>query len=213
MANVVEVWPARVHLEQYRRFTRDNGICGKTVRWMAFPSHVPAVMPSSAVTTPSPMPSRSSSGLCPSQGFANPTYTNALALTLLTTMARSGSSKALIIPSSEPGLSKAAEARRLALHTWVLNGNISYTSTGAASRDVPAVKLLYRVIDQAEADRMLESFADGVPDIMLPESEITVILAGLARSNTFLPPAERLFKDWTVALLTKWQDATGPSVI
>ncbi len=139
-------------------------------------------------------------------GDQQPDVFECLGLTLLTMMARTGSSKALVIPTPEPDRDPTAQAGDKALHTWILNGDIQYSSSGAVAQVIPAVKLLYRVIDRAEADKLSESFVDGAPDISLPVSEISAIEAGLNQSNSLLPSNERSFKGWTVGLLTKWRD-------
>ncbi len=125
-----------------------------------------------------------------------------LALTLATTMARSGSSKALVMPILDPEGGHAADDR--ILHAWILNSGIHYSST-EADGIVPATKLLYRVIDRAEADKMLGSFVDDIPEIGLPALDIAAVISELERTNALLPPGERTFKGgWKVGLLTRW---------
>ena len=69
---------------------------------------------------------------------------------------------------------------------------------------MPAVKLLFRVVDRAEATEMLESFDDSL-EVNLLSSDLSALMDELARTNALLPPQERTFKEWTVGLLAKWQ--------
>ncbi len=90
-----------------------------------------------------------------------------------------------------------------AIHVWVLNSSIVYSSSGA-SRRTPAVKLLYRLLPHEEADKMMESLTCDSQEINLPTHGLREVVQYLDRSNVLLPPTERLFKEWKVGLLARW---------
>ncbi|OHE93669.1 hypothetical protein CORC01_11072 [Colletotrichum orchidophilum] len=141
---------------------------------------------------------------------APPTSSECLAATLLATLSRSGSSKSVVVPTfqSSPSLASggADEASPTwpALHLWILNSNITYASSQQHTKRV-AIKVLYKEISQNEADSMLESMTSDVQEVNLPTAAIVAAAEGLKSSTGFLPPSERVFKDWNVGLLDKWE--------
>lgn len=62
------------------------------------------------------------------------------------------------------------------------------------------------MVSQTEADKLLDSMTSDVQDINLPADAISEVLDTLNRSNGFLPPSNRLFKEWKVGLLEKWDE-------
>lgn len=143
-----------------------------------------------------------------------PTSSDCLAASLLATLARSGSSKSVVIPTvplltrspdrgattSERGTSSAGSP----LYIWILNGNVAYSTSERRGSPRPALKLLYRRIPQQEADRFLESFSSDVQEVNFPIEAIEAAARSLDESGLHLPPAERTFKEWKVGLLDKW---------
>jgi hypothetical protein len=95
------------------------------------------------------------------------------------------------------------------LNIWVFNANITFSSTEAPTSPVNAVKVFYRMINQEEANRILESLTSDVQDISLPSEAITTIVELLNTSNSFVPESDRRFKEWTVGLLGKWNGQGG----
>jgi hypothetical protein len=85
----------------------------------------------------------------------------------------------------------------------------SSTESGNQSSPVSAVKVLYRMVSQGEADEMIESMTSDVQEITLPATAVQGVAELLVRSNTFLPANDQKFKEWTVGLLEKWNE-NGP---
>ncbi len=145
--------------------------------------------------------------LCEANKPARPDIEECLSAALIATAARTGSSKALVMPipnDHSGGTAGAAvvEAEARALHVWVLHNSIRYTSTEREGA-VEAIKLLYRVIGLAEAEDMLEKVALDAHEISLPGAAVDAVLGALERSNALLPPAQRKFQQWTVGLLER----------
>lgn len=67
------------------------------------------------------------------------------------------------------------------------------------------MKLLYRSIPREEADRMLEAVTCDAQEINLPAQALCEVVRHLEDSNVVLPPTERMFKEWKVGLLTRWE--------
>jgi hypothetical protein len=91
-----------------------------------------------------------------------------------------------------------------AIHIWVLNSSIVYSSSGTPQR-TPAIKLLYRSLPHEEADRMLEAVTCDSQEVNLPAQALGEVIRHLEESNALLPPTERIFKEWKVGLLTRWE--------
>ncbi|KAJ4290121.1 hypothetical protein N0V88_006628 [Collariella sp. IMI 366227] len=134
---------------------------------------------------------------CPSTSGIVPTIPECLAATLISTMARSGSSKSLITPLGET-ISQESGQQQNAIQIWALNSSIVYSSScgGDDAQPTPAVKLLYRSIPNEEADKMLETISCDSQEINLPAQAIGEVVRHLDGSNVLLPPTERLFKEW-----------------
>ncbi|ETS87496.1 hypothetical protein PFICI_01324 [Pestalotiopsis fici W106-1] len=133
-----------------------------------------------------------------------PTLANCVASMLASTLSRSGCSKSIILPigASSSSLSQSGESL---LHIWLFNGNISFTSSVVESKKpIPAVKVLYRFVTKAEADRLSDSITSDVQEITLPIPAVRGLRHLLERSNQWLPSGDRLFREWTVGLLEKW---------
>lgn len=112
----------------------------------------------------------------------------------------------MVQPKSDPELSvsdQGVEPRSL-LNIWVFNGNITFSSTGELKSPRKAVKVLYRLVSQEEADKMLDSMTSDVQDITLPTDAIDGVMSILANSNSLIPDNDRYFKEWTVGLIEKW---------
>lgn len=92
------------------------------------------------------------------------------------------------------------------IHIWMFNPNIVYSSSAAPAGNTsgtPAIKLLYRLITQEEADKMLEAVTCDSQEINLPLAALGEVIRLLDESNLLLPEPERVFKEWKVALLPK----------
>ena len=138
---------------------------------------------------------------CDSQPLQRtPTSSQCLSAILSASMARSGSSKAIIIPP-QAGLEES-----YTIHMWVLNPSVSYSSSLTNARGL-AMKVLWKRIDPTKALKMLESFTSDVQEVSLPDSTIREI-GGILLSQTrnLLPPPERIFQGWQVSLLQRWEE-------
>ncbi|KAI1490600.1 ubiquitin-conjugating enzyme E2-binding protein [Biscogniauxia mediterranea] len=136
----------------------------------------------------------------------DPSLSHCISALLLATMARSGCSKSIIIParSEDELVSNRPASEKSLLNIWVFNGNITYSSTEEARSPINAVKVLYRMVSQDEADKMLDAMTSDVQDISLPTKAIEMLIELLDKSNGNIPLGERKFKDWGVGLLEKW---------
>ncbi|KAI0161708.1 ubiquitin-conjugating enzyme E2-binding protein [Hypoxylon sp. FL1284] len=138
-----------------------------------------------------------------------PSLDHCFSAMLLATMTRSGCSKSIILPmkvqaqsdQDAPQIDKTSSSQLL--NIWVFNNNITFSSNQLADPTL-AIKVFYRMVSQEEADKMLDSMTSDVQDINLPADAIGEVLDTLNRSNTFLPPSNRWFKEWKVGLLEKW---------
>jgi ubiquitin-protein ligase E3 D len=86
---------------------------------------------------------------------------------------------------------------------WVLNSNIRYASSGRKGVG-SALKVLFRTISRAEAEKLLETPTEATQDISLPQEAIDVVGLALTDSRMLLPAKDRSFKEWRVALLDRW---------
>lgn len=102
------------------------------------------------------------------------------------------------------GESEGQASVQKAIHIWVLNSSIVYSSSGVPQR-TPAIKLLYRQIPREEADKMMEAITCDSQELSLPAHALGEIIQHLDHSNVVLPPTERAFKEWKVGLLTRWE--------
>lgn len=134
---------------------------------------------------------------CKSASKALPGIPECLAATLLSTISRSGSSKSLITPRAD-----AEDTTAPVIRIWVLNSGIVYSSS-AVAQPTPAIKLLYQLISQEEADRLLEGMNCDAQEINLPPKAIGEVIQHLDESNLLLPSKERTLREWKVGLLSK----------
>lgn len=143
---------------------------------------------------------------------AAPTIADCVAATLVATIQRTGSSKSLILPIYElEGRGAASgEGEDKVLQVWVLNSSIVYAASGrSAESQTPvaparAIKLLYKYIPRAEADAILDNLSSDVQEINLPRETIGAVTELLETSTHLLPARDRLFKEWKIGLLERW---------
>ncbi|EGO53454.1 hypothetical protein NEUTE1DRAFT_133837 [Neurospora tetrasperma FGSC 2508] len=150
---------------------------------------------------------------CDSVSNLSPGLEECLAATLISTIARSGSSQSLLLPITETMTTTEEEGvgKDQVVHVWVLNSGIVFTSSAmeatvtrpGAESGIPAIKLLYRLVPREEADRMLDSLTGDAQEVNLPTEAIKEVMERLDRSNCLLPTTERVFKEWKVGLLRR----------
>lgn len=150
---------------------------------------------------------------CDSVSNLSPGLEECLAATLISTTARSGSSRSLLLPITETIATTEEEGvgKDQVVHIWVLNSGIVFTSSAmeatvtrsGAESGIPAMKLLYRLVPREEADRMLDSLTGDAQEVNLPIEAIKEVVERLDRSNCLLPTTERVFKEWKVGLLRR----------
>lgn len=128
-----------------------------------------------------------------------PSSIECLASTLLTAIARSGYAKSVISPHASDGCKASAQA----LHLWVLNSNVVYTSSARQGKTA-AMKVLYRDVAPDEVHRLVESMTSDVQEIKLPMRVIEAAREALDVSNALIPVRERSLKDWSAGLLERW---------
>lgn len=134
---------------------------------------------------------------CNSASRTLPDVSKCLSATITATISRSGSSKSLITP-----IVGTPEKVNQVIHIWVLNSGIVYSSS-AVGECTPAIKLLYQLISQEQADKMLEEITCDAQEINLPATAIDDVIRHLEESNLLLPSSERRLKDWKVGLLKR----------
>lgn len=138
---------------------------------------------------------------CAQEGQAPPTAATCLVAALVAGMARTGSSKALVLP-----MHRRTDMTDSVLLVQMLNGSLSCASSEVADgRAVPAAKVLYRFVGPKEADAMLESVTAEVQEVHLPAAAVAELVAGLDRScGLLLPASGREFRGARVGLLRRW---------
>ncbi|KAI0508593.1 ubiquitin-conjugating enzyme E2-binding protein [Xylaria bambusicola] len=145
-----------------------------------------------------------------------PSLAQCVSAMLIATMARSGCSQSILLPSKHQsnGMLRSPESKdgnqgKDLLNIWVFNANFIFSSTEAPASPINAMKVFYRTVSQEEADKMIESMTLGVQDISLPSEAIAILVDLLQKSNYFVPVSDRRFKDWNVGLLEKWDNEGG----
>ncbi|KAK8083735.1 hypothetical protein PG996_002516 [Apiospora saccharicola] len=145
---------------------------------------------------------------------AQPSLPQCVSAMLMATLSRSACSKTIIIPSTadtgtplQTGTEGEQQQQQKLLHIWLFNQDITFTSTEQRpeQRAVSAVKVFYRFVNQAEADKLVESMVSDVQDITLPAAAATQLREELERSNGYLPKPIRNFNQWKIGLLEKWK--------
>ncbi|KAI1344632.1 ubiquitin-conjugating enzyme E2C-binding protein [Xylariaceae sp. FL0016] len=136
---------------------------------------------------------------------SRPTLPQCFSAMLLATMARSGSSKSVIIPMKTQAQQTARRSPDQALlNIWLFNGNITFSSTSESGSPLGAVKVFYRMVSQVDANEMLDSMTSNVQDILLPPGTIEVVKDKLRVSSHCMPQSDRKFKEWSIGLLERW---------
>lgn len=134
-----------------------------------------------------------------------PTIADCVAATLVATIQRTGSSKSLILPIYELESRSSEESDDKVLQVWVLNSSIVYSASGR--RPARAIKLLYKYIPRKEADAILDNLNSDVQEINLPRETIGAVTELLETSTELLPARDRLFKEYKIGLLERWDPA------
>ncbi|KAK1249192.1 hypothetical protein MKX07_002708 [Trichoderma sp. CBMAI-0711] len=134
-----------------------------------------------------------------------PSSSECLAATLIATISRSGSSKSVVASHAFDTTAEGTRSEQpLSLNLWVLNANIVYTSTMREGRRT-AIKLLYQDIDVEQGNSLVDSMTSGVQEISFPAAAIKTARQVLQESNSLMPVSERLFQQWHVGLLERWE--------
>ncbi|KAL7786178.1 ubiquitin-conjugating enzyme E2-binding protein [Trichoderma ceciliae] len=128
-----------------------------------------------------------------------------LAATLIATISRSGSSKSVVASHTLDADPEGTQSESpQSLHLWVLNANVVYSSTMRKGRRV-AIKVLYQDIDVEQGNKLVDSMTSGVQEISFPAAAIKAARQILQESNSLMPVSERLFQQWHVGLLERWE--------
>ncbi|RDA96052.1 hypothetical protein CP533_5820 [Ophiocordyceps camponoti-saundersi (nom. inval.)] len=127
-----------------------------------------------------------------------PNLVECLAATLLAAISRSACAKSVVAPYA-PDEEKGSRA----LHLWVLNANMVYTSSARQGRRA-AMKMLYREISLEEGHDLVDSMTSNVQEISLPKTAIDAVQRALEASTALMPEQERSFKNWSAGLLDRW---------
>lgn len=123
----------------------------------------------------------------------------------MSTISRSGSSKAIIAPHHFTNDASTGKEDAKSLYVWVLNPNVIYSSSSDEKGLVgTALKVLYKSVTVQEGNDIVDAMDSDVQEITLPPAAIEKVLSSANSSNTLLPQAERCFKEWQVGLLHRW---------
>ncbi|PFH55523.1 hypothetical protein XA68_18120 [Ophiocordyceps unilateralis] len=125
-----------------------------------------------------------------------PGIVECLAAALLAAISRSACAKSVVVPYVSGSTTKA-------MHLWVLNANLVYTSSARQGKRA-ALKMLYREIGLDEAHGLVDSATSDVEEISLPMRTIKAVRRALEASTALMPERERSFKGWSAGLLERW---------
>lgn len=154
---------------------------------------------------------------------SSPQLAECISAILSATKARTGSSKALLlpIPGTEPLPCEGEDGVREqpAVYTQILIPAITYASTEQPAESspaqgvdagVPAMKILYRPVEKEEVDKMLEDLRSDVQEVNLAWEEISRLLRedGLSQTTRLLPVGQRELMGCKVGLLARWASSS-----
>lgn len=128
-----------------------------------------------------------------------------LGATLVAAISQSGSSKSVVLPiigEVTHSSQVTKECQEKALHLWVLNTRVTYTSTGCIDART-AIKVLFKVLDKDEAEKLAESVTEDVQDIRLAPEALRDCIGCLYESNKLLPCEQQMYQEWKVGLLDR----------
>lgn len=126
-----------------------------------------------------------------------PSISECLAASLLAAISRSACAKSVVLPYEDRGSAVKA------LHLWVLNANLVYTSSARQGKRA-ALKILYRDISIEEAHGLADSMTSDVQEMSLPSKAIKAVRRALEASSALMPERERCFRGWSAGLLDRW---------
>ncbi|PHH55379.1 hypothetical protein CFIMG_001071RA [Ceratocystis fimbriata CBS 114723] len=143
-----------------------------------------------------------------------PSSNTCLAGSILAAMSRSGYAKSILLPTPRVISSKAEntplpipgpgqDTDRL-LCLWIMNPNTTYSSSEAGEA-VSAIRLMFKTVSKAEADKLLDSVSSDAQEVIWPREAIEDAVRALEKGFSLLPGEARQFQDWKVSLLDKWR--------
>jgi hypothetical protein len=130
-----------------------------------------------------------------------PSGPECLSASLVANISRSACAKSIISPFT----SEKEDVSPVLLHLWVLNPNVLYSCSSIQGKRT-AMKVLYKDVTVEEGNRLLDSIVSDVQDLNLPSATIQASRESLNFSSRLLPARERVFKDWHVGLLDRWDE-------
>ena len=68
---------------------------------------------------------------------------------------------------------------------------------------IKAAKLFYRAVDNAEADKLIDTADASVEEVKVPEADAEALLNMLVESTRYLPSSASKFGDWNVGILSR----------
>jgi hypothetical protein len=90
------------------------------------------------------------------------------------------------------------------MRLWVMNGHLTYSSP-SMEKPRAAMKILFKEISLEEGEEAVQNMPWDTEEIHLPGQAIEVALGQLKDSNQRLPRGGKVFQDWRVGLLDKWE--------
>ncbi|KAK0392565.1 hypothetical protein NLU13_2060 [Sarocladium strictum] len=133
-----------------------------------------------------------------------PDIAECLAATLTATISRSGSAKSVIAPHLNGSRTEQLGSSG-SLYLWILNPNVVYAATKSGQNvGTSAMKVLFRTLSVQEGNDIVDAMNSDVQELTLPTTSIQAVTRALETSNRLLPTRERVFQEWHVGLLHRW---------
>jgi len=106
------------------------------------------------------------------------------------------------------------EAGNQGLLVWVFNPDIYYSSSKRGPTAHRAMKVFYKTLDEEPGKFLETSGAAAYEELVVPAEDYEEFTTTLRESADVLPQAARVFQEWSVGLLDRWEKkASGSTVL
>ncbi|KAK4940504.1 hypothetical protein LTR10_019378 [Elasticomyces elasticus] len=106
------------------------------------------------------------------------------------------------------------EAGNQGLLVWVFNPDIYYSSSKRGPTAHRAMKVFYKMLDEEPGKFLETSGAAAYEELVVPAEDYEEFTTTLRESADVLPQAARVFQEWNVGLLDRWEKkASGSTVL
>ncbi|KAI1622402.1 ubiquitin-conjugating enzyme E2-binding protein [Exophiala viscosa] len=96
---------------------------------------------------------------------------------------------------------------------WVFNPDIYYSSSKRGPTAHRAMKVFYKTLDEEPGKFLETSGAAAYEELVVPAEDYEEFTTTLRESTDVLPQAARLFQDWNVGLLDRWEKKASGSMV